>query len=181
MAVVTSITITHDKEINADVTALLKEETNRASLEANRIINFMAQLASGGRNGSVDVQIDGGDAVAASGTFTLASTVAANTCSINGVTFTCVASGATGNQFNVGVSDSATATNLANAISGSVTSLIAGYVTASAVGAVVTVTAAAKGITGNTITITGGTNITASGARLTGGTAPTANTYKFGV
>lgn len=46
-------------------------------------------------------------------TLTLAGVVATDTCVVNGVTYTCVASGATGNQFNIGASDTLTAANLA--------------------------------------------------------------------
>ena len=87
--------------------------------------------------------------VQASGTVTLSSMVATDTVTVNGVVFTCVASGATGNQFNVGGTDTITATNLAAAINASVTALVAGYVTASASGPVVTVTAIQPGLTGN--------------------------------
>jgi hypothetical protein len=53
----------------------------------------------------------------ASNGYILLSHMAANdTVTINGVTFTCVASGASGKQFNVGTHDSNTATNLATVI-----------------------------------------------------------------
>lgn len=116
--------------------------------------------------------------VKATGTLTLTSVVATNTFAINGVTFTAVASGATGNQFNVGVSDTLTAVNAAAAINASASALVsgnAGVVATSALG-VVTVTAKVPGVTGNAITLTGGTNIAASGARLTGGSDGTVTT-----
>lgn len=47
---------------------------------------------------------------------TLAGVIANDTVVINGRTFTCVASGATGNQFNVGGTDIVTATNLAASV-----------------------------------------------------------------
>jgi phage tail sheath gpL-like len=141
------------------------------------LVNFIQGLISGSELGpsgeapSVAISVEG-QAVAASGTFTLASVIATDAISINGVTFTCVASGATGNQFNVGVSDTATAANLAAAINASVTALVSGYVTASAAATVVTVSAAIPGILGNAITIASAdATITASGARLTGGAA----------
>lgn len=109
----------------------------------------------------------------ATGTLTTTSAVATNTFTINGVTFTGIASGATGNQFNIGGSDAVTATNIAAAINGSVTALVSGYVTASSTGAtsVVTITSAFVGPAGNQTTIASGQGtIVASGARLTGGT-----------
>ena len=146
--------------------------------QAQRIINYLDSLqtgtelaASASAPPSINVVVQDA-AVRASGTFTLATVIATNTVVINGVTFTCVASGATGNQFNVGASDTLTAVNLAAAINTSVTALVSGYVTASSSGAVVTVTSAFYGTEGNQCTISsGGATITASGARLTGGTA----------
>lgn len=153
---------------------------------AQRILNFIQGLVTGSELGptgsapSIAISIEG-QATAASGTFTLTSVIATDAVSINGVTFTAIASGATGNQFNVGVSDTATATNLAAAINASVTALIPGYVTATSLATVVTVTAVTKGISGNAITIASADGtIVASGARLAGGAAdPTAKTLSF--
>jgi len=108
--------------------------------------------------------------VRASGTFTLNTVIATDAVSINGVSFACVASGATGNQFNVGSDDTETAENLAAAINASSTALVSGYVTASSAAAVVTVTSAFYGTAGNMTTIASAdTTIVASGARLTSG------------
>lgn len=122
---------------------------------------------------SVNITVMGSE-VYASGTITFSGVGAANdTILINGVTFTAQASGATGNQWNVGGTATISATNLAAAISASVTALVSGYVTAASVAGVVTVTAANPGIVSNSITIAEGVDSTAamvvSGARLTGG------------
>ncbi len=152
---------------------------------AQRILNFIQSLTTGselgpvGSSPSIAICIDG-QATPASGTFTFASIANTNTLAINGVTFTCVTSGATGNQFNVGASDTEAAANAAASINASVTALIPGYVTASSALGVVTITSVARGISGNQTTITGGTHVTASGARLTSGAAdPTAITLSF--
>lgn len=119
--------------------------------------------------------------VQASGTFILTSVIATDAVIVNGVTFTAVASGATGNQFNIGEDDEETAVNLAAAISGSVTALVAGYVSATSVDETVTVTSDFYGLSGNQCTIesSDGT-IVASGARLTAGAADaTAQTLNF--
>ena len=50
------------------------------------------------------------------GTITLSSVIAGNSVTINGVILTCVSSGASGQQFNVGASDTITAANLAACI-----------------------------------------------------------------
>jgi len=103
---------------------------------------------------------------------------------INGVTFTAVASGATGNQWNVGASATLSAAALAAAINASATALISGYVTAEAVSGVVTITAAKAGRNGNCMTLAEGvdglTHMAVSGARLTGGTDGTEITHYFG-
>lgn len=113
----------------------------------------------------------------AAGTFTFASVIATNSIVINGVTFTCVASGATGNQFNVGGTDTLTAVAAAAAINASVTALIPGYVVATSALGVVTITAVKPGISGNLVTISSPSGtVTVSGARLTGGSDGTVTT-----
>jgi phage tail sheath gpL-like len=108
------------------------------------------------------------------GSFGLVSVIAGNTCTINGVSFAAVASGATGNQFNVGVSDTATAVNLAATINASVTALVQGCVEATSVSNVVYLAASAPGLIGNQTAIASGqASIIASASRLTGGDADT--------
>lgn len=151
---------------------------NKAIIQ--RILNYLTGLTTGTEKSvsssvapSVAISVRGSEAQA-SGTLTLASVVATNTATINGVVFTAIASGATGNQFNVGGSDTVTAANLAAVINASVTALIPGYVTATSALGVVTVTSAFYGLGGNQSTLVGSTNITASAARLTGGTLDSA-------
>jgi hypothetical protein len=107
----------------------------------------------------------------ATGSFGLASVVATNTCSINSVTFTATNSGSPStNQFTVGLSDTATAVNLAAAINASPTALVLGCVEAEASGHVVNLIASAPGLIGNQTAIASGqSTIIASAARLTGG------------
>ena len=138
------------------------------------------QLASSDGPVSVAVSVEGA-AVRASGTVTVATAIAGNTVTINGVVFTGVGSGATGNQFNIGGSNTITATNIANAINGSVTALVAGHVTASSSAAVVTIRSTNYGIYGNAVTLaSSGATLTVSGARLSGGAADAnAKTYSF--
>lgn len=108
-------------------------------------------------------------AVKASGTITLASHVATDTVTIAGVTFTCMASGATGDQYNVGGSDTATAVNLAAAINASTSAGIANCVTASSAAAVVTIEADVPAALGNSVTIAISAHGSVSGARLASG------------
>jgi hypothetical protein len=89
----------------------------------------------------------------ATGTITLNGMMAGDTITVNGVVFTAETSGATGNQFNVGVSDTATALNAAKAINASTTANVIHVVTASAASNVITVTAVQPGLQGNMNTL----------------------------
>jgi hypothetical protein len=116
--------------------------------------------------------------VKASGTLTLSGVVALDACTVNGKTYTFQAGDPTKyGQVKVGVSDDASAINLAAAINAYETSndayLANGGAKVSAArtsSGVVTVTAVADGTSGNSIGTTGSTHITAGGATLTGGT-----------
>lgn len=149
---------------------------------AQRLSDFVERILSGNESAegtdappSISMSIQE-NAVQASGSYVFDTVVATDAFAINGVSFTAVASGATGNQFNVGANDLETAENAAAAVNASVTSLVAGYVTASAADvsgdATLTITAVPYGIAGNAFTITSAdATITPSGARLTGGAA----------
>ena len=144
-------------------------------------ISTGTELAQGtGVPPSINIIVQGNEAYAAT-TLTGSSVVATNTIVINGVTFTAEASGATGNQFNVGASDTLTMAAAAAAINASVTALVAGYVVATSVGAVLTLTSAFPGPSGNQCTVTaGGGTITVANARLVGGAVDaTAQTFNF--
>jgi phage tail sheath gpL-like len=154
---------------------------------AQRLTNYIDSLQTGGELAqsssippSIALSIQE-NCVQASGTLTFVSVIATDAFVINGVTFTCVASGATGNQFNVGASDTLTAAAAAAAINASATALISGYVTASSALGVLTITSAFYGLSGNQCTlVSNDATITASGARLTAGAADaTAQTISF--
>jgi phage tail sheath gpL-like len=108
--------------------------------------------------------------VQATGTVTLSSMVANDTVTINGTTFTCVNSGATGNQFNKGGTDTITAANLAAAINASATAQVVNNVVATSALTVVTVTCKEVGTIGNLCTLAISGDGSVSGANLTGGT-----------
>lgn len=104
--------------------------------------------------------------VAAKGSLTLLANLIANdTVTVDGVVYTAVASGATGQQFNIGGNPAATATAIAAIINPSAN------VAAAATGAVVNLTAKALGLAGNAraLATNAATRITLSGATLTGG------------
>jgi hypothetical protein len=104
--------------------------------------------------------------IAARGSLTLLANLIANdTVTVDGVVYTAVASGATGQQFNIGANAAATATAMAAIINPSAN------VAAVATGAVVNLTAKALGLAGNAraLSTNAAARITLSGATLTGG------------
>lgn len=117
------------------------------------------------------------------GTFTGAPT-AAQTATINGVVFTARASGAGANEFNIGVSVTATALNFANAVNASVTAGVAGVVTAVPLAGVVTIYSDVPGPAGNGYTVAENMdNFTWAGAatKLASGTEVSNVLYGFGL
>lgn len=158
---------------------------------AQRLAQYIERIMSGnesafgtGNPPSIAMNIKG-NAVPASGTVIFSAAATANDQFIvNGTTFTAVASGATGNQFNVGVSATASATNLKTAINASATALVSSQVLASSSVGTVTITSLDYGVFGNQCTIAKGTDagsvMTVSGARLTAGAVDaTAVTLSF--
>lgn len=148
-----------------------------AQLALNTIINHL----SGGLNGAQGLSAFTfrDTAVQATGTVTCASVSAADTVTINGVTFTAVAGAAGANQFSIDGNDTADGAALAAAVNASVTAGITGVVTAAAASGVVTFTASVPGLVGNAITLasSNGTRLAVSAARLAGGTNATAIAY----
>jgi hypothetical protein len=112
--------------------------------------------------------------VKASGTLTLTSAIATDAFSVNGKTYTLQAGAPTGyGQVQVGGTDTATATNMKNAINAYETRVGNSYaVVATSNSNVVTITARVDGTAGNAITISSAdSTIVASGATLANGTA----------
>jgi hypothetical protein len=113
----------------------------------------------------------------ASGTLTFTGQpTPAQTMSVGNVIFTAVASGATGNQFNIGASPTATAQNLATAVAGN--SGLVFILTPSTSGTTVTFTAYQPGIEGNGIQLSTGlsnTTVTLFSNGVTGTNSPLTN------
>lgn len=118
------------------------------------------------------VTINTTSATKATGDITLASAIAGNTVTVNGLTYTGVAGAKADNtEFSIDTSDTAAATDLANSITNDVRVGTVNDVTATSSLGVVTVTASVGGIIGNTVTMsenTTGTTIVVD-ATLTGG------------
>lgn len=180
----TVITITHGSEAYQTIVDKLLKASSKPKEQAIAVKNFMNAFAGTDRNGKFTAQINSGAAVFATGTITLSSFVATDTVTIAGVVLTCVASGATGAQFNVGGTDTLTAVALAAKINAyTPTNQI---VSATSALGVVTLTCLVPGTIGNLVTtaisahgsVSGG-GLLASGALAT--TYSTVNTYHFGV
>lgn len=119
-----------------------------------------------------------GIGVEASGTITFSGNpTAADTVTVNGTAIEFVASGATGNEVNIGTSDTLTAVNLLTFLQTSQISNLT-QCTYSLSGLVLTVTAATPGTAGNSITLAKSSSVLAiSGGDLAGGTNPSSVSY----
>jgi hypothetical protein len=112
--------------------------------------------------------------VAAKGSILFSAQPAVNsTIAINGTAFTAVASGATGNQFNIGANLAATLTNIVTVLNASVVAGILAATYAQTGGNTLTITHDTLGLSGNSFTLAASTapvsNGTVSAATLTGG------------
>lgn len=165
--------VAHD-ETSANDQQDLYAETGYRELAGLKIENFIKKQISGGVPASIKTQVN---AVKATGTITLSAHVATDTVTVNGITFTCVASGATGNQYNVGGSDTLTAVELVNALNANTT--LDGMIVATSASGVVTLTALLPGELGNAVTLAISAHGSVSAARMAGGTNGTTETTHF--
>jgi hypothetical protein len=135
------------KELQATIDADLRLTANEPRFGIAKFCEWLQGEASVGFGFRARIATG---AVPATCTFTFTGLpTAAQTCTINGVTFTAVASGATNAQFNIGADATATAANMAAAINACSTAKIVNVVTATAAAGVVTITAVAPGLGGN--------------------------------
>ena len=113
-------------------------------------------------------------AARASGTISLSGQPTADTDSftINGTQLVFKASGATGNQVNIGLDQAATLAALLVVLNASVDAQLVKFTYASNLTTTITATAKVWGTAGNSLTLAkSGTNLAVSGGNLTGGTA----------
>lgn len=102
--VVTTLTITSKPETEQTIKDLIQKPAGNPSVEAVALRNYFEAVSAGQRQCQIDLQVNGGDSVAADGDFEFTGPGAvSDTVLINGVTFTAVASGAGNNEFNIGV------------------------------------------------------------------------------
>lgn len=141
--------------------------------------NYIGALSGGSIIGaSLAFQVG---AVKASGTVTFTSTGPTNgqTCTLFGVTFTAVTSGATGNQFNINSTPATVAANMVTAINAATS--LAGIVTATSLLGVVTISAVVPGKIGNGLVMANVNLSNAAFVTLASGADGTAYSYNLGV
>ncbi len=169
MANIYSMVVVTQNAATADSQRDLIAETGYWMLAGLKLKDYFKMITSGMRPASVQTKTN---MVYASGTITLSSFVATDTVTVNGLVFTCVASGATGLlQFNVGAGndDTLSAVELKNILNAH-TTLVSMLVATSALG-VVTITSYLPGAIGNALTIAISAHGSVSGSgRLTSGT-----------
>jgi len=176
MAILNVLTITVDETATNSARDLIAE-TGYHDLAGRKLKDYVKKIASGMAPATVRAEVG---AVKASGTLTGTTVVATNAVTINGLTLTCVNSGATADQWNKGADDAATMAALAVVINGHAS--LTGIVTATSALTVLTVSAARPGLMGNAITLSSGAGtIIASAARLASGVDGTSDvTHYYG-
>lgn len=168
------IVVAHD-ETATNAAADLQAEAGYIELAGAKLRDCVKRWTSGIRPAIIQIK---SAAVKATGTVTLASHVAADTVTINAVTLTAIASGATSSQYNVGADDTATAVNLAATINAHTT--LSTLVSAEAASGVVTLTALIPGAIGNAVTLAISAHGSVSAARMAGGTNGTEVSHSYG-
>lgn len=176
MSTIYQMLVVAQDEVTGNVQRDLYAETGLQELAGVKLRDYMKKCTSGAHPAVVQTKVG---MAKATGTITLSAHVATDTVTVNGITFTCVASGATGNQYNVGADDTATAVALAAVLNANTT--LDGMVVATSALGVVTLTALVPGELGNAITLAISAHGSVSAARMAGGTnGDTETTHYFG-
>lgn len=153
-------------------------DRGNAKKSLTSVINYMRGILGGIRRARVLACVSSAFA-SATCTIVNASVAQNDTVVVGGVTFTARTTGATGAQFNIGATATATALNLCAAVNAHATA--SKLVRATNVAGVVTFAAQIPGTAGNFIPLTKtGTGFTLSGAVLAGGLSDEVDTYNFG-
>ncbi len=159
--------------LNVSTSETKQNVRNWLSFGSKHLSTFLGKIGSL-PSPTCSIQVLNDDSVAASATLTMAfaSQTDGDTIQIGAMTLTAKTSGASTNQFNIGASNTASATNLALAINTYSSNLI----TATSAAGVVTVRAASTGTLGNAIPVIltqSSAGIVASATSLSGGLADT--------
>lgn len=166
----TQIIITHDL-IAGDMAARSQETGADKFKSIHKLLNCFSGMGSGSFSAKVDIT------ESATGYIVCQNVQATNTCTLSGAAITAVASGATGDQFNIGATDALSATALAALINSTATAAITNNFTAKAIGNVVFLTCKTPGTGGNALTLAATGGMSASGATMSGGTATNSRSY----
>jgi phage tail sheath gpL-like len=145
----------------------------------NGLRNYLAQLECGAAptgGATFSLYLDD-SSTAASATVTCASASAGDTVTLGNIVFTAVSGTPSGNQFKVGVSDTADAASLVSAINAN-TTLNPHLSAASALG-VVTITSKDKGTLGNLFQLTSSNNTRLAVVGFASGADATVTSYTF--
>jgi phage tail sheath gpL-like len=173
----TSMTITvanGSSRSSADIALELQVPADNDRRAFESLSSFFARLGGGFHKGSdqitgstvsVNLDISSGTLASATGVVTCASVANNDTVTVNGVVFTAKTSGPTGDQFLVGVSNTADGAALAACINASTTAGASGVFQASAAAGVVTITSSVAGLIGNSIQVksSNGTRLAVTG------------------
>lgn len=175
-----TFTLTVNTSDNAnDTSGLVPVALTSPELYIKKIWKYFLGISNGTRWAGITVT---NNAVAAAGTITFSSIADGDTATVNGRVYTAKTSGATGlQQFNIGASDTAAATNFAAKLNADTSTLVAGVVSGAAVGAVTTVTSIIPGNIGNLSTLAISAHGSVSAATLVGGTQGTSGTVHQGL
>lgn len=166
-------------QTSAQLLAIQDKSTTAPKEFMEALVDLCEQLQGGLMNGSVNAKW-AADYAQIVGTFT-GNPSNGETITIGGQTITAVTSGATANQFNIGVGATANAAACVAAINASV--LLSAWVVASNVAGAMTIRALIPGSMGNAITLADSmSNFAWAGAatRLAGGAQGTNKDYGFG-
>lgn len=162
-----------------DVVAFAKQQGGPSAWFYRKLETLIGQLGLGVFSSNLKVVPN---LVAASGTVTFSALANNDTVTVNARIYTAKTSGATGlQQFNLGASDTAAATNFAAILNADTSTQIKGAVTAASALGVTTITAVVPGNIGNACTLAISAHGSVSGANLTSGTEGTTATYVHGL
>lgn len=166
MATIYDVVVVAHDETSTNAQRDLIAESGQHMLAGLKLKDYFKMFTSGMRPAVVQTKVN---AAKASGTITLASFVATDVVTVNGIAFTCKSSGASGlTEFNVGGDDTASAANIATVLNAHTT--LDGMIIATSATTVVTITALLPGEIGNAVTLAISAHGSVSGARLSGGT-----------
>lgn len=180
----TVIQVKHNKEVIQTIKDKLLKSSTTPREACKSIRDFFHSMIGGNRDGQITLQVNSGDAAAATGTVTFSSFTGADTFTVGTETFTCENSGASGNnQFNKGGTDTLSAVAAVAVINAHPN--LKQYITASNLAGVITVTCQQAGRIGNNISLAISAHGSVSAAHLASGvdatTYSTQNVYHLGL